>query len=70
MKTLPFCLVALQLMSLQAGARVVVYPAPTDEPLSTDYQVSAGGQKVDVYTARVLDPPFAGTEYDYGGPYS
>ncbi len=23
-----------------------------------------------VYVARVLDPPFAGKEYDYGGPYS
>jgi hypothetical protein len=69
MKTL-LCLLALQLLSLQAGAGVVVYPAPADEPLSADYQVSAGGQKVDVYTARVLDPPFAGKEYDYGGPYS
>ena len=27
------------------------------------------GRKVDVYTARVLDPPFAGKEWDYGGPY-
>jgi hypothetical protein len=25
---------------------------------------------VDVYSARVLDPPFVGKEYDYGGPYS
>jgi hypothetical protein len=25
---------------------------------------------VPVYTARVLDPPFAGKEYDYGGAYS
>jgi hypothetical protein len=50
--------------------KVVTYPAPAGETLSTDYQVQAGGQKVDVYTARVLDPPFAGKEYDYGGPYS
>jgi hypothetical protein len=50
--------------------KVVTYPAPAGETLSTDYQVQAEGQKVDVYTARVLDPPFAGKEYDYGGPYS
>lgn len=49
---------------------VVTYPAPTGEALSADYQVRAADQKVDVYTARVLDPPFAGKEYDYGGPYS
>lgn len=49
---------------------VVTYPAPAGETLSTDYQVQAAGQKVDVYAARVLDPPFAGKEYDYGGPYS
>ena len=28
------------------------------------------GKRVDVYSARVLDPPFAGKEYDYGGNYS
>lgn len=54
-----------------AGAgKVVTYPAPAGETLSSDYKIEAGGQKVDVYTARVLDPPFAGKEYDYGGPYS
>jgi hypothetical protein len=56
-----------------AGAnagKVVTYPAPAGEALSTDYKVEVAGQKVDVYTARVLDPPFAGKEYDYGGPYS
>lgn len=51
-------------------SKVVTYPAPAGDFLSSDYQVQAGGQKVDVYGARVLDPPFAGKEYDYGGPYS
>jgi hypothetical protein len=49
---------------------VVTYPAPAGEALSADYQVQAAGRQVDVYTARVLDPPFAGKEWDYGGPYS
>jgi hypothetical protein len=49
---------------------VVTYPAPAGETLSADYEVRAAGQPVDVYTARVLDPPFAGKEWDYGGPYS
>ena len=53
-----------------AADQVVTYPAPADEPLSGDYEVTAGGQKVDVYTARVLDPPFAGKQWDFGGPYS
>ena len=44
------------------GGKVVTYPAPAGETLSSDYEVEAGGQKVDVYTARVLDPPFAGKE--------
>jgi len=52
------------------SARIVTYPAPAGDFLSSDYQVQAGGQKVDVYGARVLDPPFAGKEYDYGGAYS
>jgi hypothetical protein len=53
-----------------ADGKVVTYAAPAGETLSTVYKVEAGGQKVDVYAARVLDPPFAGKEYDYGGPYS
>jgi len=52
------------------AARVITYPAPAGEPLSPEYEVWAEGQKVDVYTARVLDPPFAGKQWDYGGPYA
>lgn len=54
----------------EASGKVVTYPAPAGDFLSSDYHVRAGEQKVDVYGARVLDPPFAGKEYDYGGPYS
>ncbi|MHC1762995.1 MAG: glycosyl hydrolase family 28 protein [Verrucomicrobiia bacterium] len=54
----------------RASAAVVTYPAPEGEPVSPDYEVRVGDQKVDVYTARVLDPPFAGKEWDFGGPYS
>ncbi len=53
-----------------AQASVVTYGAPPGENLSTNYQVWADGQRVDVYTARVLDPPFAGKQWDYGGPYA
>ncbi|MHC4745081.1 MAG: hypothetical protein ACYS8Z_24455, partial [Planctomycetota bacterium] len=53
-----------------ARAVVVTYPAPAKAPLSGAYQIQANGQKVDVYKARVLDPPFAGKQWDYGGPYS
>ncbi len=50
--------------------KVVTYAAPAGEVLSTDYEVTANGQRVDVYTARTLDPPFAGKEWNYGGPYA
>jgi hypothetical protein len=53
-----------------AAAKVVTYPAPAGEAVSGDYQVWAAGQKVDLYAARVLDAPFAGKEWDYGGPYT
>jgi hypothetical protein len=55
---------------VKGSGKVVTYKAPAGEILSTDYEVRAEGQKVDVYAARVLDPPFAGKEYDFGGPYS
>ncbi|HEX40881.1 MAG TPA: hypothetical protein ENN81_02320 [Phycisphaerales bacterium] len=40
------------------------------ELLSADYEVRVGTGRIDVYTARVLDPPFAGKQWDYGGPYA
>lgn len=53
-----------------SAAEVVTYPAPTGEVLSNDYEVHAAGQKIDTYMARVLDPPFAGEQWDHGGSYS
>jgi hypothetical protein len=61
---------ACMLVGTLRAAEVVTYPAPTGETLSKDFELSAEGKKVDVYTARVLDPPFAGKEWNYGGPYS
>jgi hypothetical protein len=52
------------------AASVATYRAPAEEKLSTEYMVQVNGKPVDVYTARVLDPPFAGKEWDYGGPYA
>jgi len=64
-------LTAIPLLILgPARAMVVVYPAPEGETLSSDYHVQADGQDVDVYTTRVLDAPFAGKQWDYGGDYS
>ncbi len=63
-------LATLAACPLAAWGEVVVYPAPEGEVLSADYEVWADGRKVDVYTARTLDPPFAGKQWDYGGPYS
>lgn len=62
--------ILLLLTSVPAGAAALTYPAPVGEALSADYEVSVEGQKVGVYTARVLDPPFAGKEWDFGGAYS
>ncbi len=56
--------------AMMSAAKVVTYPAPADEDLSPDYQVQVTGQQVDIYTARVLDPPFAGKRWDHGGSYS
>lgn len=53
-----------------AAPKVIVYPAPAGETLSPDYEVQVESLKVDVYSARTLDPPFAGKQWDYGGPYS
>ncbi|MHC4727211.1 MAG: glycosyl hydrolase family 28 protein [Planctomycetota bacterium] len=51
-------------------AKIVTYPVPAGEVSSSDYQVQIAGRKIDTYMARVLDPPFAGKRWDYGGPYS
>ena len=51
-------------------ATVVTHPASASEVLSGEYELAAEGKKVDVYTARVLDPPFAGKQWDFGGPYA
>ena len=66
-----FAALAAHLLAAAAfGAEVVTYPSPAGEALSTDYEVRAEGKPVDVYTVRVLDPPFAGKQWDYGGAYS
>ncbi|MEK7675202.1 MAG: glycosyl hydrolase family 28 protein [Verrucomicrobiota bacterium] len=61
---------AFAFSSVSALAGVVTYPTPAGEPLSEEYAVWADGKRVDVYSARVLDPPFAGKQWDFGGPYS
>jgi len=56
--------------SMAGAAKVVTYSAPAGETLSADYEVQAAGRQIDVYMARVLDPPFAGKRWDHGGSYS
>ena len=58
------------LASTITRAEVIAYPAPAGEALSQNYEIHADGKKVDVYTARTLDPPFAGKEWDFGGSYA
>jgi hypothetical protein len=53
-----------------SAAKIVTYPAPAEEVSSSDYQIQVADQKIDTYMARVLDPPFAGKRWDYGGSYS
>lgn len=65
-----FALGALTCATVASASEVVAYPAPEGEQRSTDYVVTADGKNVDVYSARTLDPPFAGKKWDYGGPYS
>ncbi len=55
---------------LAAGQENALDSETMEDLLSTDYQVTAGDRKVDVYTARVLDPPFAGKQWNYGGDYA
>jgi hypothetical protein len=64
------CFLVIQDARQQLGAAsVVTYPAPPSERKPTDYQVWVNDRPLDLYTARVLDAPFAGKEWDYGGPY-
>jgi len=66
-----FALSSVQAWGMETNpTKVATYLAPPEEALSTDYEVQVAGQKVDVYTARVLDAPFAGKERDYGGNYA
>ena len=64
------CSALAALLTWPCPAEVRTYPAPEGETLSEDYQVLAGGKSVDVYSARTLDAPFAGKEWDFGGPYA
>ncbi|MHC4534557.1 MAG: glycosyl hydrolase family 28 protein [Planctomycetota bacterium] len=53
-----------------SATKIITYPAPAEEVSPSDYQVQVADQKIDTYMARVLDPPFAGKRWDYGGAYS
>jgi len=68
-----FICLLLALPAAGAGApraTVVTWPAPSEEKLSEDYTVEADGKPVAVYAARTLDEPFAGKQWNHGGPYS
>src|SRR4051812_41524512 len=64
---LPFLLCALGVPGVFGETRI--YQTPEGESLSSEYEVWVGTNRVDVYSARVLDAPFAGKEWDYGGNY-
>ncbi len=52
----------------QAGAKVVAYPAPKGIPASKDYTVEVAGQRVFVYTAKVLrGGPVSLAYFDFSG---
>ncbi len=70
MKMVAFFTAILMTIAGSSWAKVVTYPAPESETLSADFNAQADGQDVDVYTTRVLDPPFAGKQWDFGGDYS
>lgn len=54
----------------ETAGKVVTYPAPAGEGGGGDFEIIAGRQKVETYSARVLDPPFAGKKENYGGNYA
>ncbi len=66
------CLSILTCLAIAAGLQAVELQPNVERGamMSDMYQVSVGGQKVDVYGARTADPPFAGPNRNYGGPYS
>ncbi len=70
MRMVSIVVAALTTLPVFGASKVVTYAAPAGEALSSEYEVWADGAKVDVYSARVLDAPFAGKEWDYGGPYA
>src|SRR4030042_1781196 len=56
--------------AMAGAAKGVTYPPPPGGVLPPEYQGEGAGRQFDLYMARVLDPPFAGKEWDYGGSYS
>jgi hypothetical protein len=60
----------LSLTSGGSPSGVTTHPVPDPSLLSSDYEILVNGQKLEVYRARTLDPPFADQHYDYGGSYS
>jgi Glycosyl hydrolases family 28 len=54
---------------LPKSGKVVVYPAPADEVISTDYSVEVNGQPVDIYLAntRSHDKKYYFAYFDFSG---